>query len=117
MAFEFSRLLVGGYRRLRRVEFPLRSLNVLIGANGVGKSSVLDVFDLLAGSARGNLESAINESGGMLSLLTADGLTSKIALQIQAIQDSNIFLKYGFDLENIGYGYKFSHEVLKHNTQ
>ncbi len=83
MTSGFSRLSVAGYRRLRSIELPLRPLNVLIGANGVGKSSLLDVVDLLARSARGNLESTINESGGMLSLVTADGRTSMIDLIVR----------------------------------
>ena len=44
----FSRLQVNGYRRVRDLDLPLAPLNVLIGANGVGKSSVIEVFDLLA---------------------------------------------------------------------
>jgi predicted ATPase len=59
MTSGFARLAVRGYRRLSYVILPLGRLNVLIGANGVGKTSVLDVFDLLAASAKGHLESAV----------------------------------------------------------
>lgn len=112
MAPGFSRLAVKGYRRLRDVDLKLRPLNVLIGANGVGKSSVLDVLDLMAGSASANLESSITESGGMSSLLTADGQTTDIAVFLQMDQEGMAPLEYAIKLTSKGYGYEISHESL-----
>jgi predicted ATPase len=40
---DFSRLSVKGFRRLHDIDIPLRPLSVMIGANGVGKTSLLDV--------------------------------------------------------------------------
>src|ERR1017187_5227812 len=51
----FLNLTVRGFRRLAEVDLELRPLTVLIGANGVGKSSLLDVLSILASSAQGNL--------------------------------------------------------------
>ena len=42
----FSDLSIQGYRRLHDVQLPLRPLSVMIGANGTGKTSVLDVLSL-----------------------------------------------------------------------
>ena len=70
MGSGFSRLSVSGYRRLRSVDIRLRPLNVLIGANGVGKSSLLDVIRLLAAAAEGRLEKAVTDAGGIF--LAAD---------------------------------------------
>jgi predicted ATPase len=64
----FSRLSVHGYRRLKKIDIALRPLNVLIGANGVGKSSFLDVFDLLAASAEGTLQSSQSATGPISSI-------------------------------------------------
>ena len=102
----FSRLAVKGYRRLRDVDLELRPLNVLIGANGVGKSSVLDVLDLMAASAGANLESSITELGGMASLLTADGQTTDMVLSLQMAQDGAAPLDYQIKLSSNGYGYE-----------
>jgi predicted ATPase len=82
MTPRFSRLSVSGYRRLKAVDIALRPLNVLIGANGVGKSSLLDVFRLLGMSANRRLGTTIIEAGGLQSILTADGKTSELALAI-----------------------------------
>ena len=60
----FLNLRIRGFRRLAEVDLPLRPLTVLIGANGVGKSSLLDALSLLASSAQGNLNAAVNEMSG-----------------------------------------------------
>lgn len=72
MKTRFSNLHIAGFRRLREVDFSLQPLTVVIGANGVGKTSLLDVMSLLAASADGRLNDAISELGGITSLLTYD---------------------------------------------
>lgn len=108
----FSRLSAIGYRRLKVVDLGLRPLNVLIGANGVGKSSILAVFDLLAASANGELENMLTASGGLSSLLTADGKTDAVTLALQMDQDGAAPLDYQVNLFKQGYGYSVSHEQL-----
>jgi len=44
----------------------------MIGANGIGKTSVLDVFSLLASSAQGSLNAGLSELGGLPALMTYD---------------------------------------------
>lgn len=47
--YAIKRLTVDGYKSIRELrDFELRSLNVLIGANGAGKSSFISFFRLLA---------------------------------------------------------------------
>jgi predicted ATPase len=94
------------------VDLPLRRLNVLVGANGIGKSSILDIFDLLASSAGGSLESTISDLGGITSLLTADGNTNRIGLQLRTNQEAAPKLSYDVNLVGQGYGYVISDEVL-----
>ncbi|MFN0169620.1 MAG: AAA family ATPase [Bryobacteraceae bacterium] len=68
----FVRLTVKGFRRLADVDLELRPLNVLIGANGVGKTSLLDVLSILSSSAQGNLNTAIGEMSGLPAIITYD---------------------------------------------
>jgi predicted ATPase len=107
-----SRLSVTGYRRLRALDIELRPFNVLIGANSVGKSSFLDVFDLLAASAGDVLQTTITDLGGMASLLTADGRTNAIKLALQMHQEGAAPLEYGLRLSSETVGYVISNEVL-----
>ena len=66
----FESIRVQGFRRLHDVELKLRPLNVLIGANGSGKTSLLDVFTLLSASAEGDLKETISEYSGVDSNLS-----------------------------------------------
>jgi predicted ATPase len=68
----FSQLSVQGFRRLADVRLSLRPMSVMIGANGTGKTSVLDVLYLLASSAQGRLSSSISELSGLANILTYD---------------------------------------------
>jgi predicted ATPase len=68
----FGELSVQGFRRLKEVRLPLRPLSVTIGANGTGKTSVLDVLSMLALSAQGKLSSSISELSGLTNILTYD---------------------------------------------
>lgn len=58
-------LSVRGYKSIRRLEnFELRNLNVLIGANGAGKSNFIGLFRMLAALAEGNLQGFVQKQGG-----------------------------------------------------
>ncbi len=71
-AVRFGQLTVRGFRRLQDVKLSLRPLSVMIGANGTGKTSILDVLSLLAYSAQGRLSSSLSELSGLANVLTYD---------------------------------------------
>src|ERR1700733_10927115 len=102
MASGFSGLKVNGYRRLKSVDVPLRRLNVLIGANGVGKTSILDVFRLLSVSADRRLVEAVLEAGGLRSILTADGSTSALEFSIAYQPEAKGEITYELSLAEQG---------------
>jgi len=77
----FQEISIKGFRRLADVQLEMRPLCVLIGANGIGKTSLLDVFSLLASSAQGSLNAALSELGGLSALITYDR-AEEIALGI-----------------------------------
>ncbi len=59
-----------GYKSIANLEaFELRKLNVLIGANGAGKSNFIGIFKLLAALADGNLQTFVQQQGGPDALL------------------------------------------------
>jgi predicted ATPase len=68
----FGQLTIQGFRRLADGRLSLRPLSVMIGANGAGKTSVLDVLSLLASSAQGKLSSSLSDLSGLANILTYD---------------------------------------------
>jgi predicted ATPase len=69
---QLRQVKIRGYRAIEDVDLPLRSLNVIIGPNGVGKSSFLDVFGFFS-EALGRREPIgrlLSRRGGIGRLLT-----------------------------------------------
>lgn len=64
-------LNVSGYRSVRDIRLRLKRTNVLVGANGCGKSNLYRSMMLLSAAARGNFASIIADEGGMPSILWA----------------------------------------------
>jgi predicted ATPase len=63
-------LTVRGYKSIRELEgFEFRNLNVLIGANGAGKSNLISLFRLLGALSHGNLQEFVQKQGGPETLL------------------------------------------------
>lgn len=63
-------LTVRGFKSIRELEaFELRPLNVLIGANGAGKSNLLSLFHMLAALADQRLQLYVQEHDGPDALL------------------------------------------------
>ncbi len=113
----FEKIHVQGFRRLHDVALKLKPLNVVIGANGSGKTSFLDVFSLLAASASGRLKEAISDVGGidanMTNLLAANGgkavsMTFELAM---SVPDQNP-IEYRIAMTSRGMGYEISDETL-----
>lgn len=74
-----ERISIKGYKSFRELDFSLRPLNVLIGANGSGKSNFLSFFELLRYSFTSGLDVYVARKGGANSFLyLGAGATGKI---------------------------------------
>ena len=107
----FKELCIQGFRRLHDVRFPLRPLSVMIGANGTGKTSVLNVLSLLADSAQGKLSEAITDLSGLTSVLTYDK-ADELHLGISMTVPGHEPLEYSLGLQPQGVSYVISEEKL-----
>ena len=58
-----------GWKSIREAEIELRPLNVLIGANGAGKSNLVGFFNLMNEMIEGRLQVHVGTIGGAESLL------------------------------------------------
>ncbi|MGH2458118.1 MAG: AAA family ATPase [Chloroflexota bacterium] len=70
MEYGISRLDLRGFKSIRSLtDFSFRPLNVLIGANGAGKSNLISFFKLLSWTMAGNLQLYVGKGGGASSFL------------------------------------------------
>ncbi len=57
------RVILNGFKSIKAMDLELRPLNVLIGANGAGKSNLVSFFEMLNQMMAGNLQLYINTTG------------------------------------------------------
>lgn len=84
---------------------------VLIGANSVGKSSLLEAWSLIAASAEGKLQQIVSQMGGFNAILS-NGTTDplKLALTMPVVGYDPI--NYELELTQEGSGFQITHEQL-----
>ncbi len=64
-----DRIQIKGFKSIRELDLELNALNVLIGANGSGKSNFIEVFELLNQIIEERLQNFVTKSGGADRLL------------------------------------------------
>lgn len=80
---KFSKIKVCGYRSFVDVELPLRPLVVMIGPNGCGKTSLLDVLWLFHQAMQEDLTWAMEQQGGVNSIVSRLGpLPSQLKVEL-----------------------------------
>jgi len=91
-----DKVTIEGFKSIRDLrDFPLGPLNVMIGANGAGKSNFVSFFRLLRSMVDGRLEHAVSKAGGAdLHLFMGPKETSRIAASMHFGMNS-----YTFSLE------------------
>ena len=79
-----KKLTIEGFKSIRRLEdFELRSLNVLIGANGAGKSNFVGFFNLLRQLIDQKLQLGVNSEGGAdACLFLGPKVTERIVVKL-----------------------------------
>jgi predicted ATPase len=113
----FENTHIEGFRRLYNVNLKLKPLNVVIGANGSGKTSLLEVFSLLASSASGNLKETLSDFGGIEANLTNlrtanDDKARFMAFELTMSVPHQTPIQYRLALTPQGVGYQIADEVL-----
>lgn len=113
----FERITIEGYRRLFNVQVDMRDrpLTVMIGANGVGKTSLLEIFSLLAASANAQLANKISELGGLTDIVTRDRANS-ITISLSMSVPGYAPLDYQLEVVLKGLTYEIALETLTENN-
>ncbi|MFB2981243.1 AAA family ATPase [Microseira sp. BLCC-F43] len=107
----FENISVKGFRRIQNIELEMRNLIVMIGANGSGKTSFLDVLSVLAASASGNLHNILQLKGGLNEILTR-GKARELEIAVSMKVPERQPLKYSLTLSPKGLSYEISEETL-----
>lgn len=109
----FERITIEGYRRLFNVQLDMRDrpLTVMIGANGAGKTSLLEIFSLLAASANAQLANKISELGGLPDIVTRDRANS-ITISLSMSVPGYAPLNYQLEVALKGFTYEIAIETL-----
>lgn len=117
--FTINRFHIKGFRRLLDVNLEMRPIQVMIGANSIGKTSLLDALSLLSASAEGKLNQKINEFGGLNSLLTLDRaqeLAMNLEIENQQSEGESSKINYEICLTLKGQSYVVSYDkMIKYN--
>lgn len=66
---ELSHLILRGYKSIAECDIELNALNVLIGANGAGKSNLISFFRLIKNILDGQLQISVGAQGGPDAIL------------------------------------------------
>jgi predicted ATPase len=94
MAATINKLTIGGFKSIRMLEdFPLHALNVLIGANGAGKSNFVGFFRLLHEIIEQRLQFALRtaEGGADACLYLGPKVTPKFVAKLHFGQNGYEF--------------------------
>lgn len=104
-------LTVRGFKSIRLLEdFKPGRLNVLIGANGAGKSNFLNLFKMLQRLSSARLQLFIKDEGGPDALLF-NGRRQTSNISVGLVFDNGRY-QYQFSLEPVADTMAFAHEWL-----
>jgi predicted ATPase len=107
----FDSIHVKGFRRLFDVELHMRPLTIMIGINGSGKTSFLNVWSLLSASSGGQLNLALSDMGGITENITRDKADS-LVFELSMTVPGHSPLMYHLKIEPQGQFYQIAEETL-----
>jgi len=89
-----SRIVIKGFKSIKECELNLNSINVLIGANGAGKSNFISAFEMLQKILSHELALYAGKKGIAPLLYNGKKVTDSIVMEFQIGRNL-----YGFELE------------------
>ena len=78
---QLTRIVIKGFKSINTCDIVLKNINVLVGANGAGKSNFIAVFDLLGAVLSNDLQYYGNKKGADAIFYNGIKHTKSIALE------------------------------------
>jgi predicted ATPase len=94
-----SRLQIEGFKSIQKLDLEMRPINILIGANGAGKSNLISLFTFLRNLSEGKLQNYVEKNG-----------FANAFFYFGSKQTPSI--KIGVDVGDNGYHVEFEHGVF-----
>jgi len=118
---------IKGYKSFKDLVVPLRKINLLIGANGSGKSNFLSLFELLGNVYDGRLAQSVAQAGGVDKILhqgrkvtervevcVVDGKNSYVLSLVES--DGKLMVEHEKLGYNAGYSWRWSFTTISEYT-
>jgi predicted ATPase len=93
----FRSITIEGFRSIHSINVDLRAINILIGANGSGKSNFLEAFVFLQEAQAGHMDSYVTKYHGADRLLHyGSKTTQKITVDLDSSNFRHLAAYYGY---------------------
>ena len=117
---KLTKITIAGYKSIAYdfpQEIPIGDINILIGANGSGKSNLISFFRMLNYMMTGTLQTYIGQSGSAENLLHfGSKKTPSINASLEFTNDKNVKDIYNMTLvKTVQDSFIFSEESIKYN--
>jgi predicted ATPase len=125
-----ERLQISGYKSIKNLDLKLEPINILIGANGSGKSNLLSFFEFLKNIYRENLREYVALRGNTDKFLHKGiKITTEITAKLyfppndyaftlkKGAEDAFIFVKEGLGYEYHNLGFEKEVDIASYNTE
>lgn len=106
-----DRIEIKGYKSIQDLNIELRPVNILIGANGSGKTNFLSFFEFLHNIYNQNLRTYVAERGAERLLHKGAKVTSEISAKLSFGKN-----KYSFTIKSGEAGFIFTNEGLWYSS-
>lgn len=106
-----NKIEIKGYKSIRDMELVLRPINILIGANGSGKTNFLSFFEFLRNIYSQNLRGYVAERGVEKILHKGPKITEEISSMLSFGKN-----KYSFTIKTSEAGFVFTNEGLWYSS-
>lgn len=122
---KLSRIVLKGYKSIKECDLKLNNLNVLIGANGAGKSNFISFFRMINKMLDKNLQLYVSKQGGPDALLhfgskVTNSITSEMyfgnngyKFSLEPTQDNRLVFAY----ENFWWNINGDHKIAGGNFE